>query len=350
MTDKKETLVILSPGFPASEEDTTCLPFHQVFVRALQRNFPAFNIIIIAFQYPPVATEYKWNNNTVISLNGKKKGKINRLLLWIKAWRVLKKIKKHNHVKGLLSFWLNECALVGKYFGKRHHIKHYCWMIGQDAKKGNPYVKLVRPRGNQIIAISDFLASQFYENYQVKPFRVITNGIDVGLFEKEAKERRIDILAAGSLIPLKQYNVFIETVKLVHDELPQLKAMLCGAGPEEQNLKMLAKMYGLEKNVHLAGERKHKEILALMQQCRVFLHTSNYEGFSTVCLEALYAGAHVISFFSAMEKDITHWHIVQTKEEMASKALELLLDPFTQYTPVLPYNIDYIATSVMKLF
>ena len=67
-----------------------------------------------------------------------------------------------------------------------------------------------------------------------------------------------------------------------------------------------------------------REILQLMKRAKIFLHTSSYEGFSTVCLEALYAGCHVISFIKPMEHDIGHWHIVQSKEEMVKKAMEIL--------------------------
>ncbi len=198
--------------------------------------------------------------------------------------------------------------------------------------------------------MSGFLARQFYTNYGVKVTRVITNGIDTELFVKQPQYRGIDILAAGSLIPLKQYHIFVETVRLIRNELPQLKAMLCGKGPEEQSLRAFIKLNRLENTIDLTGEKQHPEVLALMQQCKVFLHTSNYEGFSTVCLEALYAGAHVISFFSPMEQTVPHWHIVQTREEMATKALELLLNRATEYTPVLPYSIAEVATLIMQLY
>jgi len=350
MADKQKTFVMLSPGFPADEQDTACLPTHQVFVRAVQKMFPSLNIIIIAFEYPANAGEYYWNGIHIISIGHDKTGKINRAMLWRRAWKQLKKIKRETALTGLISFWLNECAVVGKYFGKLHGIPHYCWIMGQDAKKGNPYVKLFRPRSEELIAMSDFLAKQFYTNYGVKVNKVITNGIDTELFVQQPQYRGIDVLAAGSLIPLKQYHIFVEAVQLISQELPRLIAMLCGKGPEEQKLRGLIKTNGLENNIHLTGEKQHIEVLALMQQCKVFLHTSNYEGFSTVCLEALYAGAHVISFFSPMEKAVPHWHIVQTSQEMAAKAHELLLNPATEYTPVLPYSMDSVATSVMQLY
>jgi glycosyltransferase involved in cell wall biosynthesis len=350
MGEQLETLVILSPGFPENEADTTCLPAHQVFVRALNRTFPRLKIIIIAFQYPFAASEYCWNGNTVISLNGSKHRKLKRLFFWVKAWKTLKLIEMQNRVKGLLSFWLNEYALIGKHFGRMYKIRHYCWVTGQDAKKGNFYARLMRPTADELFAMSDFLANQFYKNYNIKPQLVIPNGIDIELFSSQKRQRCIDVLAAGSLIPLKQYHIFIEVVKLLADEVPGIQAVLCGKGPEERRLVRMVDEVALDENIRLAGAKKHTEVLGLMQQCKVFLHTSNYEGFSTVCLEALYAGAHVVSFFKPMEKDIEHWHIVQTKEEMAQKTLELLLSPTTDYTPVLAYAMDDVAKQVMQLY
>ncbi len=350
MTNTKQTLVILSPGFPENENDTTCLPAQQVFVRALNKNFPLLEVIIISFDYPYFSASYKWNGNTVISIYRGSKGKLNRIITWLKAWRILNKIKKENTITGLLSFWITECALIGKYFGRLHNIKHYGWILGQDARKNNVYVPLIRPQVDEIIALSDFLANQFYENYHIRPEIVIPNGIDVNLFSKESLERNIDILAAGSLIPLKQYDVFIEAVKLINSKIPGVKAMLCGKGPEEKRLQSLISVLNMEKNIQLTGEKKHTEVLHLMQQSKVFLHTSNYEGFSTVCLEALYAGAHVISFFRPMDKDIDRWHIVATKEEMAKKAVELLSGRDTEYIPALVYSMDDIAKAVVNLF
>ena len=37
------------------------------------------------------------------------------------------------------------------------------------------------------------------------------------------------------------------------------------------------------------------------------------------CLEALYAGCHVISFCKPMNTDFEHWHIVNTEEDMIKK-------------------------------
>ena len=286
----------------------------------------------------------------VIPFGGMNKGIIARLFLWRHLWRTLHELKRENIIVGLFSYWCGECALIGKYFGKRNNMKHFSWITGRDARKGNRYIKLIRPQSHELIAMSDFLSQEFYRNYGVQPARVIPNGIDPSLFQVQSTERDITILGVGSLIPLKQYDVFINALKEIAEKIPAANAMLCGKGPQEMELQKLIVQQQLQNNIVLAGEKPHAEILRLMQRTKIFLHTSNYEGFSTVCLEALYAGCHVISFIKPMQRDIDHWHIVQTKEEMITKALYLLNDAATQYKSVYLYSMDESAKSVMNLF
>ena len=350
MKREPKTLVILSPGFPKDEADTSCLPSQQIFVRALNKNFPYLKIIILSFQYPFSKAVYNWYGNMVIPFGGMNKGIIARLFLWRRLWRILHELKKENNIVGLFSYWCGECALIGKYFGKRNNMKHFSWITGQDARKGNKYIPLIRPQSHELIAMSDFLAKEFYRNYGIQPARVIPNGIDPSLFQAQSTERDITILGVGSLVPLKQYDVFINMVKEITKKIPAANAMLCGKGPQEMQLQKLIVRHQLQNNIVLTGEKTHSEILRLMQRARVFLHTSSYEGFSTVCLEALYAGCHVVSFVKPMQHDIAQWHIVHTKEQMIQKVLCLLNDAATQYDHVLAYSMDESGKSVMNLF
>jgi glycosyltransferase involved in cell wall biosynthesis len=264
-------------------------------------------------------------------------------------WGTLKTLKKDNDIIGLLSFWCGECAFIGKWFGKRNNLRHLTWITGQDARKGNRYISLIRPQPNELIAMSDFLSDEFYKNYAVRPLHVISNGIDVSLFSKQNSERNVTILGVGSLISLKHYDVFVNVLKKIVERIPVTTAMLCGKGPEEMELQKLIAQLMLQNKIILTGEISHQKILQLMQRAKIFLHTSNYEGFSTVCLEALYAGCDVISFVRPMHDDIDHWHIVNTEEEMVKKAIELLVSG-RDNTPVLPYVMGDSAKAIMQLF
>jgi glycosyltransferase involved in cell wall biosynthesis len=350
MKHNNHTLVILSPGFPENEKDTTCLPAQQLFVKTLKNNFPSLNIIILSFQYPFTVAGYEWNGIRVIPFNSYNKGKVNKLQTWWGAWQTLKKIEKENTVIGLFSFWCGECALVGKWFGKQYNVPHYIWILGQDARKQNQYIRLIRPLPQQLVAMSGFLAKEFSRNHGILPQHIIPNSIDPTIFPREQPIKNIDIIGAGSLIALKQYDVFIRIIKELSLHLPNIKAIICGKGPEENNLRALISQLQLEQHIELYGEVTHLQVLALMQRSKILLHPSNYEGFSTVCLEALYAGAHVVSFCDPLNINTPNWHIAATEADMLQKTLDVLANPTTQYKPVAMYTMSDTAKSVMRLF
>jgi len=350
MKNANDTLLILSPGFPKDEMDSTCLPAQQALVRSLNKNFPNLRIIILALEYPFTELSYHWNRNLVIPFNGWKKGRIHKLRIWVKVWKRLIRLKNENHIIGILSLWVSESAMIGKYFAKYNHIKQYSWILGQDAKPGNRFMRWMKPRSDELIAMSHFLAKEFNQNYSVLPKYIIPNGIDTSAFDGSQYERDIDVLGVGSLIPLKQYDVFIEIIHELKRRLLPVHAIICGKGKEKESLQSMIQNLKLEDNILLLGEKPHPEILQLMQRAKVFLHTSSYEGFSTVCLEALYSGAHVISFCNPMMEWVRHWHIVSGKEEMLELLEEILEDKNLDHRPILPYNIDDISISLMKLF
>ncbi|HLX91658.1 MAG TPA: glycosyltransferase [Puia sp.] len=345
-----KTLIILSPGFAVSEQDSTCLPAQQSFVLALNRHRPDLQVVIFAFEYPFPAREYHWHQNRVISFGKKKRGRISRLSMWRRVWGSLKEINEKEEVLGLLSFWCTETALLGKTFAKKYRLKHYCWILGQDARKGNRMIRLIRPSPGELIAMSDSLAAEFLRNYGVNPQYIVANGIDPGSFPETDMKRDVDICGSGSLIPLKQYDIFVRVIETLAKDMPGINAMLCGSGKEEPALRESIRLAGMKERIRLTREIEHGQVLTLMRRTRVFLHPSSYEGFSTACLEALFAGAHVVSFCQPMNYSIDHWHVVSNEGEMVKKTLSLLKDPALDHSPVLANSISSSAKQIMLLF
>ncbi|MEO5561783.1 MAG: glycosyltransferase family 4 protein [Chitinophagaceae bacterium] len=324
MSDKNNTLLILTPGFAKDESDTTCIPLQQIFLRAIKENYSQVNIIIISFQYPFETGTYQWHGMNVISFGGKNKDGLRRRLLWQRVNKKLKKIASEEKIIGVLSFWCSESALIGKKFADAHGLRHLCWISGQDARKENRSVEKIKPRADELVGLSDFILDEFEKNHGVRPAHIIPPGIDTRYFDPVLPEKDIDLLSVGSLIKLKQYDVFLEVIATIKKKLPNIKAVLIGEGSEKERLEQLIFTLGLEKNVTLAGELPHREVLKVMQRSKVFLHTSSYEGFGVVCIEALYAGSSVISFCKPMKEEIKNWHIVDSAEEMGKNAIDLL--------------------------
>jgi glycosyltransferase involved in cell wall biosynthesis len=349
MKTKQPVLIVCTPGFAKDEADTTCLPMHQNLVRSLKTNYPGLTIIILSFQYPYCEKTYQWFDTTVISFNGQNKGGIKKILVRRKLEAVLKKTSNENNVIGILSFWYGECAWVGKKFADKYNLRHFCWLLGQDAKAENHYPKKLKAGANELIALSDFLQEEFQKNHGLRPAYIIPPGIDAKEFNSNTAQKDIDIIATGSLIPLKQFELFIKIIAAIKNQLPNIKAVLVGDGPELNKLEALIGANGLQSNIQLTGELPHKETLQWMQRARVFLHTSSYEGFGVVMIEALYAGCKVISFCKPMQQDIAHWHIVENTAAMQHKALELL-ESNLQAEKVCPFPINDSAKKIMQLF
>jgi len=350
MISRKEIFVILIPGFPESENDTTCLPLQQAFVKSLHKQNPQLEIVVLSFQYPYHTKKYNWFTIPVIPFAGKNKGGLSRFIRRENIIRVLNEINSTNKIIGLLSFWCTECAWVGKRFAAKNKLKHIIWIRGQDAREANYYVKKINPVPDELAALSDFLQDEFEKNHSIRPAYVIPPGIDSTEFSENNLSRDIDILGAGSLISLKQFSIFLEIVYEIKKEFPLIKAVLCGKGAEEERLKRLLGKYGLQTNVVFTGELSHPELLSYMQKVKIFLHPSSYEGFSGVCLEAVYAGAHVISFCKPMHEPISQWHIVNDKEEMKSKVKEIYKNKTIQYNCINKYSADESAKKLMELF
>ncbi|MDF2189542.1 glycosyltransferase [Paraflavitalea sp. CAU 1676] len=348
---KPETLVVITPAFPENESATWWVPSQQLMVRALQENYPGTRIVVLALLYPYHQNVYQWHGIDVQAFDGTHKRKAKRLLLYQQVWATLRSLRKHHQLIGLFSFWSGECAFIGQYFGRLHAIRHISWICGQDAKKENRWVRYIRPRSHQLAAMGATLRDLYEHSHGVRPLHLVPNAIDQRVFPAALPAvRDIDVMAAGSFEPLKQYDLYAKVVGALQQSIPTLKAIHCGLGREKEKVEAVIGELQLQDHLSLLGGLPHAEVLQLMQRSKVFLHTSRYEGCSTVCLEALYAGAHVISFCYPFDHPVAHWHVVSNADEMEQKAVELLRDASLPHERILYHSMHDSARTVMQLF
>ena len=320
---QRKTLIVVTPGFPESEADTTCLPAFQQFVSLLKKT--EYTIIVVSLHYPFKKKRYFWNGIPVIAIGGSNKGRFIGIRTRFLAYRTLLKLHQENELIGILSLWCIDSALVANRFSLKYQVKHFIWIIGQDAKQSNGYVKRVNPLAKQLIAMSDFLKMEFYKNHNVLPQHVVTNGINELVFEPlNTSDRPIDVFGAGNLTSLKNYELFIELIAEVVKHHPQLVVKIAGKGEQEVYLNDCIVTHNLQNNLQLIGEVKHDEVLKLMNQSKIFLHTSQYEGNSTVLMEALYNGCEVVSTQSLSMKSIPRLYVESSRQDLVKKLNELL--------------------------
>jgi glycosyltransferase involved in cell wall biosynthesis len=344
-----KSIVLITPGFPKNEHDTTCLRPVQCFIKALNRSRPELQVVIFSVQYPYFVSDYQWFGNRVYTLGIRTTNPVFRIWKWIKAIHRIRAITAEMEIIGVLSFWCLETALIGQYFAYTRKLKHRVWIHGQDARRENRFVKLIRPDPGELIALSHFLRDEFALNHGIRPELVIPNAVDTTFSPNADLERTIDVIGVGSLIPLKRYDIFLDVIAELKRSRPQLRAVLIGDGTERDALAKIVDVKGLHDCVSIVGELDHHVVASTMRTARILLHPSGFEGYSTVCLEALQAGCHVVSFTRAENREITHWTVVNDTESMIA-ACRRILEHEHNFQSVIVHDVANTAASMMQAF
>ena len=94
------------------------------------------------------------------------------------------------------------------------------------------------------------------------------------------------------LIPRKNYRVAIESMGRRCKKHTELHYLICGRGPELDNLKRLAVKNDIEGNVHFLGFRN--DIKTLLQVSDFFLFASLQEGLPRSTMEAMASGLPLV--------------------------------------------------------
>jgi len=322
----RRTVVLLAPGFPADESDSTCIPALQSYVLQLARSDPELTLSVITFQYPAPARAYRWNGVDVYSAGGNDRRGVLRRLTWLRAAGAFRAIRRSVDVGVVHSFWLGECGLIGQRLAQRAGARHVGSIMGQDATTSSSYVRRLDLDRMTITCGSEFAAAKFRAATGRAVDRVIPFGLDVDRFARPEGPRDIDILGVGSLIALKNYSLFVELISELRAEFPALRAVLIGDGPERERLQRAAAERGIGGSLEFRGALPRPRVIDHLFRSRIFLHPSTYEGQGYVFLEALAAGLPVVSFAVGHRPPSSRADPCRTEREMHGRLRDLLLE------------------------
>ncbi|MCU0365455.1 MAG: glycosyltransferase family 4 protein [Ignavibacteriaceae bacterium] len=314
-------ILFLVPGFPADENDFNCVPPLQEFLLKLKSSYPSARISVLAFQYPYRNTQYIWNGINIFPMAGKNQVYM-KPLVWLRAIKTAKNLSKENHVDVIHSLWLGECAMIGNLLSKKCNCEHICTLMGQDVKSNNRYLRLSKSERIKIFALSQNQSDQFIKLTNRKVNGIIHWGIEDQKLENLGRD--IDLLAVGSLIPLKNYSLLIKVVAELKRMYPDLNCKLVGTGPELAVLKNMANEKGVRENIEFTGLLSRQEIFMLMQRSKIFVHPSTFEGLGYVFAEALVNGMNIVSFNVGCAQPHAKWFIAKNEEDFLSITKKLL--------------------------
>jgi glycosyltransferase involved in cell wall biosynthesis len=290
------SVLLITPGFAANEQDDTCIPPLQLLVKALQQQH--IQVFIIALEYPFQSTPYEWYGARVLPCNGKNR-KWMRLRTHARAQRWAQQLIPQENIRVLYSFWLGQAWQLGKKLAADFNIPHFTTLMGQDVlwKNNRRYLrKLSDSDLPNLVAVSNFQAQQLELETSKKPGFIIPWAIDsIDISQKTNEPRPIDILGVGSLLPVKNWIKWLEVVQLLVQKHPHTRALLIGDGPQKAKIVDFIQKNGLSQNIHLTGALSRQEVLGYMLQSNILLHTSQFESFGYVMAEARACGCSVVS-------------------------------------------------------
>lgn len=341
-------ILLITPGFPSDENDDNCIPPLQDFARLLAKR-EEIKVSVITLQYPEKKFVYKWYGINVYSCGGNDSGFPKRVIVWKKAVEYFNIINDKSGVNVIHSFWLSECALIGNYLSKKFSIKHVNTMMGQELRGVNHYMHFIKLKKMKIISLSQrqagLLKKLNYSETGVIPWGISTDFMPDHL----GIEREINVIGVGSLTRLKNYSSFLNVIYLVRKVKPEIKCVIIGDGPLRDDIKNEIEKLGLEKNVELTGNIKREQVFDFIMKSEILLHTSDFESFGMVFIEALFYGLHIISKPAGIAKESEKWSICSTEKEMAKEIVRLLSEK-NNYVPVKPYKMDNTINSYLDIY
>ncbi len=341
----KKHIAILTPGFPENEEDSTCIPALQIFVKALAK-IKTIKVSVLTLYYPKNKTVYNWNDIQVTALN-LPPNKSKKIASLFKTWNQLKQLHKENTIDTIHSFWLGESAFLGHYFSKKNALNHIVTLMGQDAKTKNMFSRFLPLKKMTLISLSRFHQQTFLDNFN-STSKIIPWGLVPKEIEHHNTKKSIDIIGVGSLIPLKNYSLFIDVILNLKLENPKIKAIIIGDGKEKRNLSAKIKTLKLETNLELLGELSYDDTQALLAKSKVLLHTSDYESFGMVFAEALAKKTRIVSKPIGIANKSDSWYIGNTKEALIKGCKKMLLTPTPQDSKL--FDINDTLNAYLKLY
>jgi len=191
----------------------------------------------------------------------------------------------------------------------------------------------------RLIAISDAVR-HFLERAGYAPEKLVT--VRYGLDTLPATHTQVTpeaagipdgvplLLAVGRLIPQKDHRTLLQAFARVHKRHPDARLAILGSGPLDAATRGLVHELALTEAVVLPGRQEPGDWLA---RADLFTHTSRWEGFGIVLLEAMLASLPIVATnVSAVPEVVVGGETGILVEEGDVEALaaaldELLADP-----------------------
>lgn len=174
---------------------------------------------------------------------------------------------------------------------------------------------------------------------------ILPNTMDFSDFTRSTeKEKKYDIISLGRLSEEKRVDQIIRIIAELKKSYPNLKAAIGGTGPEKDKLLQLSNNLGLNDTIDFWGFVPDDKLPGFLESGKVFLLTSETEGFPRTIIQAASCGAAIVaSKVGDMTDVIDHEKNGFLVDKWENK------ESFVKYTKTLLDNPNVVEQFVEKL-
>ena len=293
--NKRIKIIWICPGFAAHESDTTVIPVLQDFAMAIQQDTANIELEIISLHYPPKKEDYLWHGIKVSAYGGNNE-RWRKPFLWRKIINDLARRWEAGEAFILHAFWLTDAALITSRLQRKYGIPALITAMGQDVHSDNKYLALLELKNMVLVSLNSYHQKLLQSNVSAAWYQVIPWGLPE-MPATDSQEREVDIIGVGSINEVKNWPLFLQVVKRLQQDKPDLKVLIIGATVDPklwEALEEKIRLLDLTANINYLGELPRADIFHWMRKSKVLLHTSHFESMAMVVLEALSCGTKVV--------------------------------------------------------
>jgi glycosyltransferase involved in cell wall biosynthesis len=172
--------------------------------------------------------------------------------------------------------------------------------------KNNLRKKIARKvikNADSLRAVTESLKNKVSDMFNIERQKIFVLPIFIDRQKFENKEpafdlhtkygRRFLLLSVARLAPEKNLGLALKVLAIVNQKFPEVGLVIVGSGPEENNLKALAKKLGVEESVAFEGWQN--DLYSYYRTANLFLQTSRYEGYGLSLIEAALSGLPILT-------------------------------------------------------
>ncbi len=175
-----------------------------------------------------------------------------------------------------------------------HHVHAEMWQMVMSKRLApiGAYVerRIAPPfyRGSRIVTLSSSSREEIVSMLHLprEHVSVVPPGVDPRFTPGGQRSSDPLVVAVGRLVPVKRFDVLIDTLVAVRGRVPGLRAQIVGEGYERPRLEDQIHRAGAEEWIELVGRQSDDELLDLYRRAWLLVSTSQREGWGMTITEA----------------------------------------------------------------